>query len=85
MTIIHCTQQTGFCSEISLVSLPHHRMYAFHLDQPVMWRDVAHLTRKNLSASPLYSVSLNVVFPLILLLVGQDALAKAKEGQREAI
>ena len=85
MTILHCTQQTGFCGKTSLVSLPHHRIYTFYLDQPVMWRDLAHLAPKKNRQHPRKSVSLNVVFPLTLLFVGQDALAKAKEGQREAI
>ena len=87
MTILHCTQQTRFCSKISLVSLSHHRIYTFYLDKPVMWQDLAHLDRKktNSSAPPVQLVPLSLVFLLILLLVGQDALAKAKEGQREAI
>ena len=55
-------------------------------DKPVMWPDLANLApeKKNSSAPPGQITLYSAVFPLLIeIFVGWDALAKAKEGQRE--
>ena len=77
--------QTRFCGEISLVSLSHHRIYAFDLANPVMHEisPISPPEKKFVSIPCTFSVFNAVILLFIAIFVGWDALAKARRGKEK--
>ena len=76
-------QQTGSCSGISLISLAFHCVYSFYLNEPVKWRDLAHLaTRKKFVSIPCTICVSQCSFSTYFELCGVGCLSQGEGGAK---